>query len=138
MSDGGEPNLYGYLKSVSEVAALIGDRIYHQRIPQHIFGATGQVMDCAVFQRVGGAEGNTYCGPDGLVQADYQVDIYSPDDVRFIEVARAIRRALVNYSGPMGEVMVQKVLATNEFDAPEPEPGLYRRTQTYTIWHAES
>jgi hypothetical protein len=135
--DNDEPNFFEYLKAVPEVAALIGDRIYEGRIPQHAFGSTGAVMDCAVYQRVGGPRDADFCSSDSLVQGQYQMDCYSADSVRKGKVARAIRRALVDYSGPMGAVRVNRVLIETEFDSEEPEPGLTRRTQTYTVWYWE-
>lgn len=133
-----EPNLFEYLKSVPSVYELIEDRIYEGRIPQHVFESDARVMDCAVYQRVGGnTRGVGYCSSDALVPAGYQVDIYALDSVAKTKVARAIRRALVDYSGPMGAVRVNRVLIETEFDSEEPEPGLERRTQTYTIWYWE-
>jgi hypothetical protein len=136
--DGDEPNFFEYLRAVPNVQALAGDRIYAGRIPQHVYDSRDRVMDCAVYTRVGGQRGITFCGSEGLVAGQYQLDIYSPDDVRFVQLARAIRRALVDYSGPMGAVEVKKVFIETDFDSQEAEPGLNRRTQTYTVWYAES
>lgn len=136
--DGDEPNFFEYLSAVPTVAALISNRIYAERIPQHVFDSRSQVMDCAVYTRVGSQRGITFCGTEGLVAGQYQVDVYSPDDVRKVQLARAIRRALVDYSGPMGAVEVKKVFIETDFDSQEAEPGLNRRTQTYTVWYAES
>jgi hypothetical protein len=136
--DAEEPNLFEYLKAVPVVAALIGDRIYAGRIPQHVFDSDQRVMDCAVFQKVGSSRGVGFCSSDELVAGQYQIDSYSPDDVRYLHVARAIRRALVDYSGPMGSVAVRKVFLDTDFDSQEAEPGLNRRTQSYTIWYVEA
>jgi hypothetical protein len=133
-----EPNFFEYLRGVPEVAALIADRIYEGRIPQHVFDSEEGVMDCAVYQRAGSSgRGVGFCSSDSLVPGQYQLDIYSLDSVRKAQVARAIRRALVDYSGPMGAVLVNKVLIETDFDSQEEEPGLERRTQTYTVWYWE-
>lgn len=137
-ADYDEPNLKEYLASVPAVAALVGDRIYEGRIPQHVFDAREAILDCAVYQRVGSSgRGVGFCETDGLVPGAYQVDVYSMDSVRKTQVARAIRRALVDYCGPMGAVRVNRVLIETDFDSEEPEPGLERRTQTYTVWYWE-
>lgn len=131
------PSIYEHLIVDSDVAALIGDRIFPQRIPQHVFGAT-RVMPCAVYQLAGNARQALFCGTDGLAGGAYQIDIYAPilDDVALI--ADAIRRRMVDYSGPMGTALVSKVLIDNEFDLPpDPDPGLFRRTQLYSIWFLE-
>lgn len=132
-----EPNLFEYLASVPAVAALIGDRIYAGRIPQSVRGKTAPVMDCVVFQRTGDVRGVDFCATDEVVAADYQIDCYSPDDVKVLKVARAVRRALVDYKGLMGAIRVQRVFINSSFDGQEEEPGLCRRTQLYTIWYVE-
>lgn len=132
-----EPGLFEHLKENAGVAQAIGDRIYPDRIPQHHFEGP-RVMPCAVFQLVGAARQGMFCATDKLVGGQYQIDIYSPirDDVPVI--AGAIRRAMVDYSGPMGPARVSKVFLDNEFNVPpEPDPGLYRRTQLYSIWYQE-
>lgn len=149
-NDAEEPNLYEYLTQmpldvmapyramwVARVRELLEDRVYQNRIPQHVTGARRK-MDCAVYQKVGDARGVGFCSSDEVVSGQYQVDVYSPDDVRYLKLARAIRRALVDYSGPMGSVSVQRVLIESSFDSQEAEPGLNRRTQTYTIWYVEA
>lgn len=132
----GEPNLYEYLRQVPEVFALVGARIYYKRIPQHVF-EDDRVMDCVVYQRAGGIPAVGFCGSDGLIPGQYQIDVYSPDSQRMANIARAIRDALVDYSGLMGSAFVQTAQLASEFDSDEPEPGLERRTQTFNIWYVE-
>ena len=136
--DADEPNLTEYLTQVPAVVALLGDRVFEGRAPQHVHDTDGSMLPYAVYQRVGGTPGVGFCGTDGLVPGQYQVDVYAADSVLKTQAARAIRRALVDYRGRMGAVTVQQVLAENEFDSQEPEPGLDRRTQTYTIWYVEA
>lgn len=126
----GEPNLYRFL-TVTRPQPLLGDRIFQQRAPEGVRGTY------AVWQRPGGERQAMFCGTDSTVGGQYQVDIYSRDDVEYLNAARAIRVALVDYCGPMGSVLVKKVLLENDFDSVDPEPGLYRRTQLYTVWYAE-
>lgn len=128
----GEPNLFAYLTSVSEVTALAGQRIYSQRAPD---GARGLYV---VYQRSGRAGESTFCAPDDLVGGDYQVDVYGRDDQAVVTLARAIRRAMVETRvAQMGAVAVKKVFLVNDFDSVDPDPGLCRRTQLYTVWYAE-
>lgn len=144
-----EPGIYEYLSGttpaknaewdakVAVVVTLIGDRTYPDRIPQHHFEGP-RVMPCAVFQQVGGDRQKKFCGTDKLVGGQFQLDIYSPQRDDVPAIAGAIRRAMVDYSGPMGPARVSEVLLDNEFNVPpEPDPGLYRRTQLYTIWYLE-
>lgn len=139
----GEPNFFAYFTTIPpvpitrqesgvvEAAALVGERIFYQRARQNVRGTY------MVWQRVGAQRQAMFCGTDGTVQGEYQVDVYGLDDVLFVNAASAIRRALVDYSGPMGAAIVKKVLLETDFDSVDPEPGLLRRTQTYTVWYAE-
>lgn len=132
-----EPNLYEYLRDGAAVAALCGDRIFAGLIPQHDYADLSR-MPCCVFQRVGGARTQRICGQDRLVTGTYQVDSYAPKFEDAVALADAIRRRLVDYLGPMGSVSVKGVFLDADFDAgPEPEPGLYRRSQTYSVWYSE-
>lgn len=134
-----EPGDYlaGFLSADADVATLIADRVFPERIPQQ-HPDDSRVMPCAVFQLAGADRQPLFCATDGTIGAQYQVDIYATDRDEIAPVARAIRRRLRDYSGPMGSAVVSKVLLDNEFNVgPEPEPGLFRRTQLYTIWHYE-
>lgn len=132
-----DPNLYEFLRNVPAVAQLCGDRIYNQLIPQHVYEeVTGS--PCVVFTRAGGARQQLFCGTDDLVQATYRLDARAPRLDDAVELARAIRLALVDYSGPMGEVAVDAVQLSDDSDiGPDPEPGLFNRSESYAIWYRE-
>ncbi len=132
-----EPNLYSFLKDGPEVSALVANRIYLQMIPQHVWTDPPK-MPCAVYSRIGAGRQPMLCATDNLVQATYQVDSYAIKPETAVAVARAIRRRLVDYSGPMGDVVVKAVrLETDSDIGPDPTPGLFRRMQQYTVWYAE-
>lgn len=126
-----------YAPRQAAVTALINDRVYPGKIPQHHFEGA-RVMPCAVTQIPSESRQVKLCETDGLVEGSVQVDSYSPDRDECHAVADAIRRAMVDYSGPMGTVKVSKVLLATQFDVgPEPDPGLFRRSQTYAVWYLE-
>jgi hypothetical protein len=119
------------------VRELLGDRIYPERLPQQ-HPSEPAVIPAAVFQLSGADRQAMFCATDGTIGAQYQIDIYAAEFDQIAPIARAIRRRLRDYSGPMGEARVSKVLLDNEFAVgPDPEPGLFRRTQLYTVWHWE-
>lgn len=133
-----EPNLHAFLSADAGVAALAAARIFAQIIPEQAQGDP-DVYPCATFQLVGTTDGRTMCGDDFVPDGSWQIDAYSPDRDQAVELARAIRRAMVDYSGPMGDCTVQRVLRTASFDiGPDVEPGLYRRSQTFSIWYVET
>lgn len=127
----GEPNFYEFLRAHAVVGLLVGNNIFNQRAPQSVRG------DFVVYQRAAVERQPMFCGTDGTVGTEYQFDLYSVDDVRLGNLGRAIRRALNDYSGLIGTVAVKKILLAQDFDSVDPDPGLNRRTQTYTVWHAE-
>lgn len=132
-----EPNLFEFLSGDADVATLVGERVYLQMIPQHVWTDPPK-MPCAVYSRVGAQRQPMLCATDSLVQATYQVDSYAikPEDV--VALARAIRRALVDYCGPMGDAVVKAVRLETDADiGPDPTPGLFRRMQQFTVWYVE-
>lgn len=132
-----EPNLYEFLRNVPTVAALVGDRIYPELIPQHLYTEVSR-MPCVVFYRAGSDRQPMFCGTDKLVAGVYTIIAKAPHYDVAAKLAGAIRLALVDYSGPMGDAMIQNVLANAETGGnPDPEPGLFNRIETYTIWHLE-
>lgn len=133
-----DPNIRVMLQAHAQAAAILGNRIYAQRIPQQV--AQGpRAYPCAVFQRVGSNERETFCGADGLVAGLFQIDTYGPERDAVLEAARAVRLAMVHYSGDAGGVHVNRVRRDSALDVgPEVEPGLYRRVQTFTVWYVEN
>lgn len=143
-----QAGIYGYLTAQAPasqakyvplqqaVAALVGRRIYPGKIPQHHFDGS-KVLPGVVTRIIDESRQATHCATDGLVETLVQIDSYAPvrDDVP--PLADAIRRAMVDYSGRMGDLRVSKVLLTSAFDALEPDPGLYGKSQTYSVWHTE-
>lgn len=126
-----------YAPRQQAVVDLIGDRVYPGKIPQHHFSEP-RVMPCAVTQIPSETRQVKFCETDGLVEGAVQIDSYAPERDDCHAVADAIRRAMVDYSGPMGTVKVSKVLLATQFDVgPDPDPGLYRRSQTYAVWYLE-
>jgi hypothetical protein len=52
-------------------------------------------------------------------------------------LAKALRKALVDFTGNFGEVAIDTVHLTNEFPMTDPEPGIIRIVQLYNIWYQE-
>lgn len=132
-----DPNLFAFLTNVPSVAAIAGDRIYKQQIPQHDREDASR-YPCAVFLRSGGDRTATFCGSDGIVPGTFRILCISQDPDEPEILANAIRRALADYRGLMGDVPVCKVDIVNDTDeGPEPVPGLYIRTVTANLWYWE-
>lgn len=138
MIQNGEPDLTAFLLANAGVAAIAGIRVYKKRIPQYREGDP-RPWPAVNWFRSGAPRTSTFCSQDDLVPAQYQIDSYSDDEDEPEILARAIRLALVDYMGPMGPVRINSIKLANDFDfGPEIEPGIYRRTQLYTITYLET
>lgn len=132
-----EPDLYAFLTAQPTVSALIADRVYQERIPQPVRGGD-PVFPCACYFRASAIRTETFASQDNIVEGNFQLDVYAVDPATKLAIGRAIRRTLLPYSGPMGGCKVDRILLQTDFDqAPELEPGLYRRTYLYQIWYWE-
>lgn len=133
-----DPAIKKILLLHAPLVALIAQRIHAEKIPQQVQGQA-QAYPLVVFSLVSSQESETFCGTDDFVAAQYQFDTYAKDrDARNI-VAGEVRNALVRYSGTIDGTYVNKVRRDMKLDiGPEVEPGLYRRMQTFTIWHVEN
>jgi hypothetical protein len=133
----------GLVKFLSEhgvVGPLITDadltRIFPLLIPEHVRG-DAKKMPCLVYQRIGTERDKTFCATDTLARVSLQLDVYSKSYLTCKQLALAVRQAIVDYTGPMGDTHVDKVFIDVEFDLVETDTGLYRVSQTYTIWAQE-
>jgi hypothetical protein len=126
--------LYAHLAADASVAALAGTRIYPLMIPQHVYNEASKLA-CVVYQRTGMDLPINTCGAEALAGTSMRIDAYARSYGVAAQLAAAVRDALVNFTGPMGTVHVSRVNLESELDLLDIEPGLYRVSQTYSIWH---
>lgn len=131
--------VYQHLVGTAGVAALVGTRVHPLVIPQRIAAST-QRVPAVVYSISGVDRGVSYCSTDRLVRSTLGIDCYAAGYDAARALATAVRTALVDFSGPMGSATVVPVRTCNietEFDLMDIEPGLYRVSQQWTIWHEE-
>jgi hypothetical protein len=130
-----EQGLFAYLSSVPEVQALIGAaplcRLYPLLLSQADHTPAG------VYQLASVDRGRTYCGTDKLIYSTMQLDSYGRRYSDACTLAAAFRVALLDFAGMMGTVLVRDCALLSESDFEDPEPGLYRRYQSWGIWHID-
>lgn len=136
-----EAGLSQFLKANAGVAALVANdpaltRIFPLVIPEHVRGDPKK-MPCLVYQRIGTNRTATFCKTDGLVNVSMQIDCYSLSYLQAKQLADAVRKCLIDYTGLMGDTHVDRVFSDVEFDLVEQDVLLYRVSQTYTIWFLE-
>lgn len=121
---------------VSESSSPVRYRIFPLVIPQHEIDDLVQ-YPCVVLTKVGASRGVTLSGTDTLVNATYQIDSYATAYKAAAELADAVQLALVDYNGVVGGHEIKTANIDNEFALTDPDPGLYRIMQTYSIWYVE-
>lgn len=125
--------------STSTSAFLSGtpSRIYPLVIPQKV-PRGAQQTPCVVYERRGVDRQVTYCGTSGLVMSTMQLDSYATTYSEAVQLAEAVKQALLDFNGTLGGVVsVRHAALQSEFDTQDIEPGLYRVTQTWVFWHEE-
>jgi hypothetical protein len=125
--------LYSFLSSLSPT--LVGTRVYPMVIPESTRGDATK-LPCIVYQRVGHNQPHDTCGAEGLAGTSMRIDCYATSYAASVTLADAVRVELAGFSGTMGSVRVSRINLESQIDLMDPEPGLYRVAQTYTIWHA--
>lgn len=126
-------NTAAYLAGVGSAP----NRIYPIVIPQKVPRGS-PVMPCVTYETRAVARQVTYCGVSGLIRTTLQLDCYAVDYNTAKEVAQAVREVLSDFRGMLGgTVSVRTASLETEFDVQDFEPGLYRVSQSWAIWHVE-
>lgn len=129
--------LYAFLSAEAGIAAIAGDRIWPEVIPDQVFD-TASKRPCLVYRRNSAARSVTFCRTVGLIASTFDIDCYAKTYDGAEQLAAAVRSALTDYTGMMGSVPVNRVFLDQDFDLLDIEPGLFRVVLTFTIWHDES
>lgn len=138
----GTPNLFEILVNNAAVTKLCARRIYQDRAPQRV-PADWPATPYAVYLCASTQQGQTFCEQDDLTLGSYQVDVYATDALTKEYLARAIQRAVVGFTGPssadptLGARICSAQLQTKFDQAPDLDPGLYRKTMLFSIWYWE-
>lgn len=145
-----EEALTEWVRTVPALVALIGEpnrlRFYKLKVEQKT------KMPVMVQQRSGADRQYRPCTVDGAVALSMQIDHYGRTWQQMTTLARTFRQALdpdtVTFpvwmggspadSPPGNGVKVKAAMLENEFDLDDPDPGLLRRTQSWTFWIAEA
>jgi len=132
--------MFTLLKSSAGVATIVSEgssfRIYPLVIPQHEEGDT-TYMPCLVYTRIGATRGVTKGGTDTLASTTYQIDAYATTYKEAVQLADAVRGSILDFNGTVSGHYIRTINIDNEFPVEDPDPGLYRMTQTYMVWHTD-
>ena len=126
-----DPNFYDHLRLVSQVASLIEDRIYPVRAPQ---GATRPYL---VWLRQSVSRQELYCGADGIALGEYQFSCYGITAQQASDVHVAVRNAMQDFAGMMGDVIVKHAFLGGDFQIEDEDPNIFTVRQLWRIWFVE-
>ncbi len=125
-----EQGLIDTLTGNSDLRALIDGRVYALMAPQK----TGTPF--VIFTKITDIIDGTLCAQDPMVQSLFQFDSFATTYLLSLEVAAAVRDALIDFRGPMGGTHVGSIRQQGEAQLLDPEPGLFRVSTTLFIWHS--
>lgn len=135
--------LYAVLAGNAGIRALVSEatspttyRIYPLVIPQHVQGSAAQ-QPSIVYTKDNVERQVKYVGTDSVVRVAFQIDCYAITHLAVITLAAAVRAALMDYAGVSAGVTIKASMIENEFSSVDTEPGLFRVTQFWTVWHVE-
>jgi N-acyl-L-homoserine lactone synthetase len=126
-----EDGLYSYLIARPAIKAIIGNRLYPDRLPQE------PTLPALVYNNVGGAPVDHHSGPAVLESTRFQIDAFAKTSRDARMLIDAVRLALESYRGSMGTHRVDTILvlehAVGDFDD---IPDDFRRMSEFMIWHS--
>src|SRR5262245_21952559 len=127
-----EPNFYEHLRLVSQVASLVGDRIYPIRAPQ------GAPRPHVVWLRQSVTRQQLYCGADDVVLGEYQFSCYGITAEQSNDVHAAVKAAMQDFAGSMGGVLVKHAHLASDFPLEDEDPNIFTVRQLWRIWFVET
>ncbi len=127
------PALVNYLLNHSDVSALVGARIYPERLPEST-SATPNTMPLITYQLVNEPVRTTHTN-NNLFSSSVQIDAWGGSYKSANDLAAAVFSALQGYAGHMGTggVQVGSIFRQDKRDASDPNVDLFRVVQIFTI-----
>lgn len=131
-----EEGLYHFLTNNAGLVALVGTRVYPNRLPQ------SGTLPALTYQRIDSPRIATHdtAGASGTARPRFQFDCWGATYATCKAVSDALRAALNGYRGTMGAadpVTVQSALIQDETYDDFEDAGMGRMATDYIIWHLE-
>lgn len=125
------------LISSTGVSSIVSERVYNGFAPQEVD------LPFIIFQRERTERVRTLDGPDGLVEADFEVNCVSLTSSQLQMLADEVRLAMDNYTGSTKGVAIQRMMLDNETETVEVETSgsdkrIRVRSLDFTIWYCET
>lgn len=139
LGEGLKAELVASTATAAYIAGVGGapDRVYPLVMPQKIPHGTRQIP-ALVYARNSVERQQLYCGTSGLVRSRLSIDSYDETYDGAQELATAVRETLQDFQGLLGGIVdVRNAFLESEIDLQDIEPGLYRVSQSWAVWHVE-
>lgn len=127
-----QKSVYSVLDDDAGVSALVKG-IFPMVIPQQ--GGASTRIPCITYRKTTTNRQQRYCGTDGTVGDQFTIDAYGKRYADAQKMADAVKAALIDYRGAKGDRFIANIHLDNEFDLMDIEPGLYRVSMTFEVWH---
>jgi hypothetical protein len=121
---------------VAEASSPIRYRIYRMVIPQHAEGDLTK-FPCLVYSKVGASRTLNFGSTNDVVQGSFQIDSYAVSYEDAAALADAVRVRLTDFVGVLAGEEIKAAELQNEFVLDDPEPGLFRVSQSWVIWYVD-
>jgi hypothetical protein len=121
---------------VVEASSPIRYRIYRMVIPQFAEGDLTK-FPCIVYSKVGAGRTLRFGSTDSVVRGDFQLDHYATTYEGAAALADATRIRLTDFVGVLAGEEIKATELQNEFVLDDPEPGLFRVSQSWVIWYVD-
>jgi hypothetical protein len=92
---------------------------------------------CIIYQVIDVTRQVTFDGTDSLVEALVQFDCLAKRYSDARDIADAVRAALTDFNGSMAGTDVKACFIVADQDLSDIEPGYFRVSLNFTIWHLE-
>ena len=116
-----EAGLVTYLSEYAPLTALIGTRLYPDRLPQ------SPTLPAVVYFSVSDPGSYSHDGETDWREEIFQFDCWGVTPLEAISVKNALRGALSGYKGMMGSVTVEAAFVQGGRTMDDDETGLFRR-----------
>jgi hypothetical protein len=121
---------------VAEASSPIRYRIYRMVIPQFSEGDLTK-FPCVVYSKVGAGRTLNFGGTNDVVRGDFQLDHYATTYESATALADAARVRLTDFVGSLVGEEIKATELQNEFVLDDPEPGVFRVSQSWIIWYVD-
>lgn len=112
-----ETALVTKLEAAASVIALVGDRIFPNRIPQ------GVGMPAIAYEQLSGPRDHVMDGNTGLANTNYIFKCSCAIYAQAKAVSEAVRIELDGFRGTVGGIAISCIMLEDEKDEPETRPG---------------